>query len=141
VSPISLKAFANSVAALERALQLYEAHRGGELRVMARNSVILEFEICYGQCRPALQRCLEEFDGTPSQSLDEMSYASLIRTANERGYSETPWAEWKAFRDARNTTAHAYSEPAAEEILLQIPKFLITARDMLSRMMRKQAER
>ena len=140
MSTISLKAFANSVAALGRALALYEVHRDGELRVMARNSVILEFEICYGQCRPAMQRCLEEFDGTSSQALDEMTYASLIRTANERGYTDTPWAEWKAFRDARNTTAHAYSEPAAEEILRQIPRFLVAVQDMLKRMEKKQAE-
>ena len=66
-----------------------------------------------------------------------MTLAALIRTANERGYLETTWAEWKDFRDARNIAAHAYNEPAGEKIALQVPAFLVAAEQMLERMRRK----
>ena len=69
-----------------------------------------------------------------------MTYATLIRTANERGYLQTTWAEWKEFRDARNITAHAYGEPAAEKIVALIPGFLAAAADLLEGMNRKRKQ-
>jgi hypothetical protein len=128
------------VAALGRAIAVFEEHGHGELRVTARNSMILEFEICFGQCRPTLERCLVESGMSDAASVDGMNYAALIRAANERGFMKTTWQEWVHFRDARNRTAHAYSEPMAEEIAAQIPQFVMAASELLSKLQEKEAE-
>ncbi len=125
------------MAALRRAVQQYAAYGQGELQVMARDALILNFEICYGQCGAALKRCLQDVDGMDGAALEVMSLATLIRTANERGYLKATWPEWKAFRDARNIAAHAYSEPAAEKIARAVPEFLLAAEFMLERMQQK----
>lgn len=134
---VTFQVFEKSVASLRRAVAMYAQFGEGDLHVMARNSMILEFEICFGQVRPSLERCLAEFEGLDSRALDEMTFAALIRTANERGYTEVPWSEWRQFRDERNRTAHAYSEPAAERIAAGIPQFLSAAEGLLRKMQEK----
>lgn len=68
-----------------------------------------------------------------------MSYPELMRTANVRGYSDVEWERWRAFREARNETAHAYSETKAEEIAALIPEFLEAVEWMVNIMHTKQA--
>jgi hypothetical protein len=68
-----------------------------------------------------------------------MSYAELVRTSNERGYLRVPWEEWFQFREARNRTAHAYSEPMAERIAVLIPAFYAEAKYLCDKIMARSA--
>jgi nucleotidyltransferase substrate binding protein (TIGR01987 family) len=134
MSEVTFKSFASALEALRKAIALFEEHRGGELYVSMRNSMILEFEISFGLCRTMIERCLVDVDGDDPLEIEEMSYAEVIRTANERGLVRVDWEMWSQFRQARNLTAHAYSEPKAEEIALLVPKFYIEAKYLYDKM-------
>lgn len=135
---VSTSAFGRSLAALERAAELYEELRTGDLMRTARNSLILEFEICFGQVRPILERCFVELDGQDAAAVEQMSFATLVRTANERGYTDVEWEHWREFRDHRNRTAHAYSEPQADRIAAGMPAFAQAARGLFASIEKKQ---
>ena len=141
MNQVELTAFERSLAALARAIAMFDAYGKGELLVMARNSLILGFEICFGQCRPMLERCLAEIDGEPTETVKNADYADLIRLANKRGYLQVTWREWRTFREARNRTAHAYNEPMAADIVSIIPAYYAAATELLKGMQRKVAER
>jgi len=137
---VSTSAFGRSLAALERATEVYERLKASDLRVTVRNSLILEFEICYGQTRPLLERGLIEMSGESPADLGSMTFRSLIQVANERGFSKYGVEDWLSFREMRNRTAHAYSEPLAESIVEAVPLFLACARDLAENIRAKQAE-
>ena len=69
-----------------------------------------------------------------------MTFKQLVEAANERGFSEFGHQDWFAFREMRNRTAHAYSEPQAKAIAEAMPQFLAFARDLAVRISAKQAE-
>ena len=104
-----------------------------------RNSLILEFEICFGQVKSPLQRCLIRLDALPPVKVKAMSFATLMRTAAEHGYTQTDWEYWDKFREYRNETAHAYSEDMAKKIVEHISFFLESVESMLEVMRQKAA--
>jgi nucleotidyltransferase substrate binding protein (TIGR01987 family) len=103
-----------------------------------RNSVILEFELSFGLCRTMIERCLIDADGEDPIEVEHMSYAEVVRTANERGLMRADWRLWSQFRVARNLTAHAYSEPKAEEIVVIIPSFYAEAKYLYDKMAERE---
>jgi hypothetical protein len=137
MSEISYKSFGNALEGLRKAIALFEEHRGGELYVSMRNSLILEFEISFGLCRTMIERCLVDVDGEDPLKIEQMSYAELIRTAGERGLTRVDWRAWSKFRLARNLTAHAYSAPKAEEIAATVPSFYAEAKYLYDRMVER----
>ena len=88
-----------------------------------RNSVLLSFQFTYGICRPMIERFLVA-EGDDPLEVQEMSYATLVRSANRRGVLRADWTLWSEFREARNRMAHVYSEPVAEEIIAKVLPFL-----------------
>lgn len=108
---------------LREALLLLDDHRGDALHVSMRNSVLLSFQFTYGLCRPMIERFLVS-EGDDPLEVQEMSYATLVRSANRRGVLRADWTLWSSFRDALNRMAHVYSEPVAEEIVAKVPPFL-----------------
>jgi hypothetical protein len=42
-----------------------------------------------------------------------MSFATLVRTASERGLLKSGWDKWQIFREARNITSHTYNQAKA----------------------------
>ena len=138
MEPVSTTAFGKALAALERAQVAFEEHLADEFTVMARNSVILEFEICFGQVLPMLQRSLIELSGLSPAQVKDMSFATVIRNANVRGYTSVEWGRWHNLRDFRNRTAHAYSEEQAIMIAAAIPEFLAAAQEIRNNVQRKQ---
>lgn len=139
MSEVSYKSFESALEGLRKAIALFEEHYGGDLHVSMRNSMILEFEISFGLCRIMIERCLVEFDDEDPLEVEHMSYAELVRTSNERGYLRVPWEEWFQFREARNRTAHAYSEPMAERIAVLIPAFYAEAKYLCDKIMARSA--
>ena len=120
---MSYKSLGDAVERLRQALALLEAHRDEDLRVSIGDSGLLSFQFTYGLCRPMLERFLIS-DGDEPTKVKEMSLASLVRLANERGVLRADWTTWSGFRDARNLMAHVYSEPVAEDIVRSVPAFL-----------------
>ena len=126
MSEVTYKSLGDAIERLREALILLENHRSDDLLVSMRNSVLLSFQFTYALCRPMIERFLVS-EGEDPLEIQEMSYATLIRTANERGILNANWTTWSTFRDARNRMAHVYSESVAEEILTRVPEFLTAA--------------
>ncbi len=91
---------------------------------MARNSAVLEFTLCWARVRPSLERALINLDALDHDEVKHMSLASLVRAANERGYTTVEWERWDEFRKARNSAAHEYREEIADVILGEAKQFL-----------------
>jgi nucleotidyltransferase substrate binding protein (TIGR01987 family) len=139
VSEVSYKALGDALERLQEALVLLEAHRDDDLHVSMRNSVLLSFQFTYALCRPMIKRFLVS-EGDDPLEIQEMSYAALVRQANERGVLRADWTAWSGFRDARNRMARVYSEPVAEEIVTKVPGFLEEARYLYQQLVARSVE-
>lgn len=139
MSEVSYKALSDTLKLLREALILLEAHRNDDLHVSMRNSVLLSFQFTYGLCRPMIERFLVS-EGDDPVELQEMSYAALVRLANERGLLRADRTTWSGFREARNRMAHVYSEPVAEEILTKVPGFLAAAEYLYAQLVARSRE-
>jgi nucleotidyltransferase substrate binding protein (TIGR01987 family) len=139
VSEVSYKTLGDALERLREALVLLEAHRDDALHVSMRNSVLLSFQFTYALCRPMLERFLVN-EGDDPLEIQEMSYAALVRSGNERGILRADWATWSGFRDARNRMAHVYSEPVAEEIVAKVPAFLEEAQYLYVQLVARSTE-
>lgn len=80
-----------------------------------------------------LRRYLEEAAAIP-EAIEQMSFAALIRTANEQDLLLGSWANWHGYRDMRNITSHIYDEAKALKVIEAIPAFLKEARELLRRL-------
>jgi nucleotidyltransferase substrate binding protein (TIGR01987 family) len=140
VSEVSYKALGDAVGRLREALVLLETNQTGEWHVTVRDSVLLSFQFTYGLCRPMIERFLVSIGEDPSE-VEDMSYAALVRSANERGVLRADWTTWSGFREARNRISHIYSEFFAEEIVARIPSFLEEVQYLHRQLVEREAER
>jgi nucleotidyltransferase substrate binding protein (TIGR01987 family) len=122
MSEVSYKSLGDALKRLHEALVLLDAHGDDDLHVSMRNSALLSFQFTYGLCRPMIERFLVS-EGDDPLEVQEMSYATLVRSANRRGVLRADWTLWSSFREARNRMAHVYSEPVAEEIVSKVAPF------------------
>jgi nucleotidyltransferase substrate binding protein (TIGR01987 family) len=94
-----------------------------------RDSVIKRFEFTYELSHKTLRRFLAEY-GADADVVSTMTFPELIRTGNQKNLLRSEWPRWRAFRDARNRTAHTYQEKAAQAVLAEIPDFLAEAKHL-----------
>jgi len=121
---VSYRALGDEVERLRESLALLDAHPvGDDLHVSMRNSVLLSFMFTFGLIRPIIERFLVSLGEEPLE-VEGMSFARLIRSANERGVLQKDVAAWSDLRDARNRIAHVYSESGAQGIIARVPQFL-----------------
>lgn len=132
---LHLESFQNALQRLEEGLSILA---GDPQNSMLRDAVIKRFEFTYEVTHKTLRRYLMDSSAQPD-TVAGMSFAALIRTANERGLLRSDWKRWHGFRDARNRSSHLYDQHAADEVLAQVPDFLAEARDLCSRLKEKLA--
>jgi len=70
----------------------------------------------------------------PQVKVSELSFAELVRTANEHGLFTESYEAWSNYRKMRNITSHTYNEDAAEQVLEIIPAFLKEVKKFLAKM-------
>jgi uncharacterized protein with HEPN domain len=63
-----------------------------------------------------------------------MTFADLIRSANEQGLLLSDWTQWKTFREMRAKTSHTYEEAIALEVVSIIPAFILEAKALLQQL-------
>ena len=56
---------------------------------------------------------------------------------NEKGLLRSDWLRWKAYRQARTDSSHAYDEGKAQAVYEIAPDFLEEARFLLAKLMSK----
>lgn len=97
--------------------------------------MIQRFEFTYDLSHKMLKRYLAQSLGTP-ETVAQMSFPTLIRTASEQGLLLGEWTDWKHFRDKHNITSYTYDENMALDVVAAIPAFIAEAavvRDQLVR--------
>lgn len=114
-------------------------YRGEPNDEQLRDGLIQRFEFTFDLATKVLRRVLEATADTP-QSIDPMSYSSLMRTGWEKGLLKGGWPAWKDFRDTRNITSHLYDEQKAIAAVARIPQFLEEVEYLLDRLRAVAAE-
>ncbi|VWX53481.1 nucleotidyltransferase substrate binding protein [Novosphingobium sp. 9U] len=119
-----------AVARLDEGLARY---RQDTSDAQIRDGLIQRFEFTYDLCAKMLRRYLEASAATP-EVVKQMSFPTLIRTANEQDLLRGTWPDWHGYRDMRNITSHTYDEAKAQKVADAIPDFLAEARELLRRL-------
>ena len=123
---LDLTSINKAYAELVDALKYYNsplAQTDKNLQKHLMAGAIQAFEFTYELVIKFIRRYLELTE--PSQeTIANMTFPTLIRTANARGLLITDIAIWKQFRDARNITSHTYDQIKANEVMFIIPLFI-----------------
>lgn len=105
---------------------------------LIRDGLIKRFEFTYGTACKILARYLE-YASAGNDEVRQMSFPTLIRTANEHNLLQGDWSDWKEFRDMRNKTSHTYDLAIAKQVVEGIPRFIEEA-DWLCHKLRKNLQ-
>ena len=132
---LDVSALRNAVARLSEGLLRYQSDVSD---TQIRDGLVQRFEFTYEQSHKLLKRYLEQTSANPSE-LDEMSFADLIRTANEKNLLLNNWTVWREYREMRNLTSHTYDEDIALRVVSGIPRFLSEAEHLLASLTRVKA--
>lgn len=120
----------NAVARLREGLERY--HRD-VADTQIRDGLIQRFEFTYDLSHRMLKRFLVATAPSPTE-FDDMNFADLIRSGNERGLLRGNWPAWKTYRDMRAKTSHTDDETVAREVVGGIDAFLDEAEFLLARL-------
>ena len=130
---LDITALRDAVAALERALRVYERARDYDADVFEtlRAGVIQNFEVAYEVAWKMMKRWLS-INISPTL-FDGITKKELFRHAAEnRLISDTvPWFD---FHRSRNITAHTYNQVNAEIAAELAQKFFFEVKDFLGRL-------
>ena len=111
---------------LERAIQRldegWQRYQQDISDAQIRDGLIQRFEFTYEISHKMLKRHLQALAANPTE-FDAMSFADLIRSANERGLLLSNWPQWRIYRAMRAKTSHTYDENVALEVVNTIPAF------------------
>lgn len=120
----------NAVTRLREGLDRYHQNIAD---TQIRDGLIQRFEFTYELSHKMLKRFLVATAPSPTE-FDEMSFADLIRSGNERGLLRGNWSIWKTYRDMRSKTSHTYDEDVALEVVKGIDEFLEEAETLVTRL-------
>jgi len=109
--------------ALARLIEGLAVYRETPNYDLIRDGLIQRFEFTYELAHGTLRRYLEA-SSSGGESVDRMSFPTLIRTASEQGLLLNGWDVWEGFRKVRKQTSHTYNETAALEVVEEIPSFV-----------------
>lgn len=125
----------NAVARLDEGLSRYLSDTSDE---QIRDGLIQRFEFTYDLSTKMLRRAIAATADIPEQ-VDQMTFPTLIRTANEQNLLLGSWPDWHSYRDMRNITSHTYDEAKARDVVTNIPAFLEEARALLLRLQQRSS--
>ena len=131
---LDLTDYANAVASLEKSITSYSAEKESEYKEILRDSSIQRFEYVFEFSHKILRRYLSWHVPMPQVKVSEISFAELVRIANEHGLFTESYETWHNYRKMRNITSHTYNEGAAELVLEIIPAFLEEVKRFLAKM-------
>lgn len=120
----------NAVTRLREGLARYDQNVAD---TQIRDGLIQRFEFTYELSHKMLKRFMVATSPSPGE-FDEMSFADLIRSGNERGLLRGDWPTWRAYREMRSKTSHTYDETVALEVVKGIGGFLEEAESLLARL-------
>ena len=129
---LNLSPLEKALTSLYAALEEYKKQHNDFIR----DSCIQRFEYTYELSWKMLKRHLEH-TAPGSSTIDELSFANLIRMGNEKGLLLSDWSKWKLYREARNSTSHTYNEEKANFVFQIIPDFYNEADFLLKKLIER----
>lgn len=127
---LDLTPLENAVKRLREGLERYRKDISDE---QIRDGLIQRFEFTYELSHKMLKRFLTATAASPTE-VEDMVFADLIRTGNERSMLLGDWPIWKGYRDMRGKTSHTYDAEVALAVVEGIPAFLEEAEFLLARL-------
>lgn len=128
---IDLASLRKALAMLIEACQFWAAHpEGSALKPHLRSAVVQSFEFTYELSLRMLRRVLIE-RSEAADLVADLSFNDLLRKAADAGLPIEPVA-WRAWREMRNTTSHAYDEAKAQAVASNGARFAVDAARLLS---------
>ena len=115
--------FTSLRSALSRLAEGYQRYQTDVSDIQIRDGLIQRYEFTYEISHKMLKRHLEMTSANP-EVFDALSFADLIRTANEQSLLKSDWSAWKIFREMRAKTSHTYDEDIAQTVVKIIPAFI-----------------
>ena len=98
-----------------------------------RDSVVQRFEFTFELSAAMLRRFLKTYS-VKQGDVHDLTFPSLIRAGSENGLLLHGWDRWYDYRQARNTTSHAYDEVLAKLATELAPVFLEEAEYLYKRL-------
>lgn len=135
-SSLDLSAFTKAITQLEQSLAYYHSdivQRDVGLTLQLQAAAIQAFEFTYELACKMIKRYLDLVEPNP-EAAHALSFADLIRKANEYDLLLHDLPVWKLYRKQRGTTSHTYDHEKAEEIFRFIPDFLQEVKFLLQRL-------
>lgn len=130
---IDFTALRRALAMLQEALALWQAQpEGTVLKPHLRSAVIQSFEFSYELSVRLLRRVLIE-RAAAAQRVADLSFNDLLRAGADAGLLADP-LRWRAWRELRNATSHAYDEAKAQAVAMGAVTFVDDAASLLSAM-------
>ncbi len=127
--PLDFTSFQKALTSLKVALTRAQlAHDDAELR----DACIQRFEYTYELAYKMLLRCLKTISANPTQ-IDGLAFRDCLRVGAESQLIANV-EDWFDFRKARNQTSHAYDQDQAAEVFKILPKFVLSAEDLLQKL-------
>ena len=128
---IDLAPLRRALGWLNEALMLWRAQADGSvLKPHLRLAVIQSFEYCYELSVRGLRRVRIERAITSDRVADQ-SFNELLRSAADAALIDDLVA-WRAWRELRNATSHAYDETKAQRVAEQAEGFAVDAAALLA---------
>ncbi|MDR3124645.1 MAG: nucleotidyltransferase substrate binding protein [Endomicrobium sp.] len=130
---LDLSSFNKAIKSLKEAIVEFNKDK---TNAFVKDSIIQRFEYTYELSHKTLKRFLEKSQFS-SQNIDEMSFADIVRTANEKGLLLNDLEKWAIYRQKRNMTSHTYDEIKADEVISIVPDFLEEVDFLLKKLIEK----
>jgi len=131
--PIDFSALRKALSWLTEALSLWQSlAEDSVLKPHLRSAVIQSFEYTYELSLRSLRRVLIE-RAESADIVTDLSFNDLLRRAADAGLLVDPMA-WRAWRELRNTTSHAYDESKAQLVADGAYRFSQDAQTLLTAM-------
>lgn len=129
--PVDLSPLRKALGQLKEALQFWqEQPAGSALKPHLRSAVIQSFEFTYELSVRMLRRVLIE-RSEAADLVADMGFNDLLRKAADAGLLADQ-AAWRAWREMRNATSHAYDEAKAQAVALGALDFASDAQSVLA---------
>ena len=115
----NILAFENAVTRLKAVLVRYAKDNKDECM---RDAVVHRFECTYFIALKTLRKYFIE-QAFIVEEINNMTFNTMIRTANQLDLLKSNLEKWTGFREMRNLTSHTYDEEVAEKVVRVVPDF------------------
>lgn len=139
---IDLRPMDKAVATLTQSLALIDetgAQFTEPMQLLMQRGLIQAFEYTYALAILMMTRYLTEHASLPDKR-DLNSFEELIRVADEHQLLLSPFAKWKAYRNARNLTSHTYDRTKAESVAATARDFEREAQHLLAQLRERETK-